>query len=161
RPARLLLPVLAVLGIVPSFDLPRELEHALLHALVLLLIAAVAWGTLALLDVVQDVVAREHGIRAADDLALRRVRTQVQVLRHIATVVVVLVALAVMLMTFPDIRHLGESLFASAGLAALVGGLAARSALTNLFAGIQIALTQPIRLEDVVIVEGEWGWIEE
>lgn len=66
-----------------------------------------------------------------------------------------------MLMTFPSIRHLGESLFASAGLAALVAGLAARSTFSNLIAGVQIAFTQPMRLDDVVIVEGEWGWIEE
>jgi len=66
-----------------------------------------------------------------------------------------------MLMTFPNIRHLGESLFASAGLAAVVAGLAARTTLSSLLAGVQIALTQPIRLDDVVIVEGEWGWIEE
>jgi hypothetical protein len=71
------------------------------------------------------------------------------------------VALAVMLMTFPSIRHLGESLFASAGLAALLAGLAARSTFSNLLAGVQIAFTQPMRLDDVVIVEGEWGWIEE
>ena len=64
-------------------------------------------------------------------------------------------------MTFPSIRHLGESLFASAGLAALVAGLAARSTFSNLIAGVQIAFTQPMRLDDVVIVEGEWGWIEE
>jgi hypothetical protein len=66
-----------------------------------------------------------------------------------------------MLMTFPAIRHIGITLFASAGVAGLVVGMAARSTLSNLFAGIQIALTEPIRIEDVVIVEGEWGWIEE
>src|SRR5258708_15926483 len=66
-----------------------------------------------------------------------------------------------MLMTFPSIRHLGESLFTSAGLAAVVAGLAARTMLTNLLAGVQIALTQAIQIEDVVVVEGEWGWIEE
>jgi hypothetical protein len=64
-------------------------------------------------------------------------------------------------MTFPSIRHVGESLFASAGLAALAAGLAAKSTLSSLVAGVQIALTQPIRLDDVVIVEGEWGWVEE
>jgi hypothetical protein len=66
-----------------------------------------------------------------------------------------------MLMTFPAIRHVGITLFASAGLAGLVAGMAARSTLSNLLAGVQIALTEPIRLDDVVIVEGEWGWIEE
>jgi small-conductance mechanosensitive channel len=64
-------------------------------------------------------------------------------------------------MTFPSIQHVGESLFALAGLAAVVAGLAARTTLNHLFAGVQIALTQPIRLDDVVIVEGEWGRVEE
>ena len=76
-------------------------------------------------------------------------------------VVVGVVALSLMLMTFPSVRHLGVSLFASAGVAGIVIGMAARPTLANLLAGIQIALTEPIRLDDVVIVNGEWGWIEE
>lgn len=161
QPAKLIIPVLVVLAIVPGLQLPPEAEYGLAHALGLVLIASIAWAALAMLSVLQDFVARGHAIDVSDNLAARRIRTQVQVLRHIASVVIVLIAIAVMLMTFPSIRHLGESLFASAGLAALVGGLAARSTLSNLFAGLQIAITQPIRLEDVVIVEGEWGWVEE
>ena len=114
-----------------------------------------------MIDVLQAVLADPYSMEMADNLAARRVYTQVQVLRRIATVMIIVVAIAVMLMTFPSIRHLGESLFASAGLAAVVAGLAARTMLTNLLAGVQIALTQPIRIEDVVIVEGEWGWVEE
>ena len=113
-----------------------------------------------MIDTIENYIALRHPL-ANDNLVSRRLSTQVQVLRHIATVVIVILTISIMLMTFPNIRHLGESLFASAGLAAIVGGLAARSTLSNLLAGIQIALTQPIRLEDVVIVEGEWGWIEE
>lgn len=160
-PARLILPVLAISALLPGLELPPKPAFWLSHAIGITFIASIAWAALAVLDVVQEVVALGHTIEAPDNLSARRVRTQVQVLRHIAEVVIVTVAIAVTLMTFPAIRHLGESLFASAGLAALVGGLAARSMLTNLLAGIQIALTQPIRLEDVVIVEGEWGWIEE
>jgi small-conductance mechanosensitive channel len=66
-----------------------------------------------------------------------------------------------MLMTFPAVRHVGMSLLASAGLAGLIVGMAARSTLSNLIAGVQVALTQPIRIEDAIVVEGEWGWIEE
>lgn len=161
KPSRLILPVLAVMAVLPGLMIPPAVASWLGHAAGLLLIAAVAWSALAMLNVLQDFIAQEHALAVADNLSARRIRTQVQVLRHIAVVVITLVTVAVMLMTFPAIRHLGESLFASAGLAALVGGLAARSTLTNLFAGIQIALTQPIRLDDVVIVEGEWGWIEE
>jgi small-conductance mechanosensitive channel len=83
------------------------------------------------------------------------------VTRRIGAVVMGIFAVGAMLMTFPGIRALGATVFASAGAAGLVVGLAARPVLTNWLAGIQIALTQPIRLEDSVVVEGEWGWIEE
>jgi hypothetical protein len=121
----------------------------------------VAWLIVAMLNVFEDYISHRQALELSDNLAARRVRTQVQVLRHIATVVVVTLAVGIMVMTFPNVRHVGESLFASAGLAAVVAGLAARNTLSNLMAGVQIALSQPIRLEDAVIVEGEWGWIEE
>jgi hypothetical protein len=82
-------------------------------------------------------------------------------LRRIAVTLIVVITISVMLMTFPTIRHIGESMLASAGLAALVAGFAARSTLSNFAAGIQVAFTQPIRIGDAVVVEGEWGWIEE
>jgi small-conductance mechanosensitive channel len=131
------------------------------HFVGLVLIACVAWLIIAVINFLRDLITHRYAIDAADNLTARGVQTQVQVLRHVAVVVVVTVAASVMLMTFPNVRNVGQSLFASAGVAALVAGLAARSTFTNLFAGIQIALTQPIRLEDVVTVEGEWGWIEE
>src|ERR1700687_4701487 len=74
---------------------------------------------------------------------------------------VIVVTAAAMPMTFPSVRHLGMSMLASAGLAGLIVGMAARSTLSNLIAGVQVALTQPIRIEDAVVLEGEWGWIEE
>jgi small-conductance mechanosensitive channel len=161
QPARLIIPALALLAVVSGLQLPSQVEYWLAHAIGLLLIGSLAWAAVATLNAVEDFVSTQHAIENPNNLAARRMRTQVQVLRHIVSVVIVLIAVAVMLMTFPSIRHLGESLFASAGVAALVGGFAARSTLSNLFAGLQIAISQPIRLEDVVIVEGEWGWIEE
>jgi len=83
------------------------------------------------------------------------------VLRRVLVVVILIVGLSVMLMTFPTVRQFGATLFASAGLAGLVVGMAARPALANLLAGLQIAMTEPIRIDDVVIVDGEWGRIEE
>jgi small-conductance mechanosensitive channel len=160
-PARLLLPVLALLGIIPWLHLPSPVLSRLSHAVGLALIACFAWLAVALLDVLQDYISHRHALELSDNLAARRIRTQVQVLRQIAVVAIVVVTIAIMVMTFPNVRHLGESLFASAGLAAVIAGLAARSTLSSLLAGVQIALSQPIRLEDVVIVEGEWGWIEE
>jgi len=160
-PSRLIVPILFLLAVVPWLRLRQDSIGLLLRGLELTLIAALGWLAIAILNAIQDFIANRYTMDAADNLAARRMRTQVQVLRHIAVTVVVMVTVAVMLMTFPNIRHLGESLFASAGLAALVAGLAARTTLSSLFAGFQIALTQPIRLDDAVVVEGEWGWIEE
>ena len=160
-PLRLILPVLAILLALPFAPLPHVVLDPLHHAVGLGLIAAIAWLAIAMIAVVEDILTAHHAVDVADNLAARRIRTQVEVLRQIVVFVIILVALAVMLMTFPSIRHLGESLFASAGLAALLAGLAARSTFSNLLAGVQIAFTQPMRLDDVVIVEGEWGWVEE
>ena len=88
-------------------------------------------------------------------------QTQIRVLGRVLIFVVVLVTVAAVMMAIPSIRHIGVSVFASAGIAGIAVGLAARPALGNLIAGIQIAVTQPIRLDDVVVVEGEWGRIEE
>jgi len=157
---RIILPLLALLAAIPWLRLPPEWVSHLAHAVGLALIAAIGWRGIKMVRAVESYIGIRHPVQG-DNLLSRQLGTQVQVLRHIATFGIVVLTIAIMLMTFPNIRHLGESLFASAGLAAIVGGLAARSTLSNLLAGIQIALTQPIRLEDVVIVEGEWGWIEE
>jgi small-conductance mechanosensitive channel len=160
-PTRLFVVLLALLGAIPWLPLGKSILARLNHATALALIASIAWLAIALLDTLQDYISHRHSLQAPENLAARRVRTQVQVLRHIGVFVVIVVAVAGMIMTFPNARHLGESLFASAGVAALVAGLAAKSALSNLVASVQIAFSQPIRLDDVVIVEGEWGWIEE
>jgi small-conductance mechanosensitive channel len=160
-PTRLLLPVLALMAVFPWMPLDQAIVEHLNHATSLVLIGCVAWALVALLDVMQEYISHRHALELADNLAARRMNTQVQVLRHIAVVLIVILSIAIMVMTFPNVRHVGESLFASAGLAALVAGLAARTTLSSLLAGVQIALSQPMRLEDAVVVEGEWGWVEE
>ncbi len=130
------------------------------HLLLLSQIAGIAWLLARSMSVVEEVVEQRYRVDAKDSLSARRVKTQVQMLRRIVTVGVYLLAIATILMTFPNVRQLGAGLLASAGVAGLVAGVAARPILENMIAGIQIGLTQPIRLEDVVIVEGEWGRIE-
>ena len=100
-------------------------------------------------------------VSAKDNLRARKIHTQLNVLRRIIIIVIVVIALALILMNFPRIRQLGTALLASAGIAGIVIGLAAQKTLGTFIAGLQIAFTQPIRLDDVVIVEGEWGRIEE
>ena len=108
--------------------------------------------------IVFDVISARYRMDVEDNLAARRVHTQVRALHRIVVVLVSMVTLSVMLMTFLAIKHIGISLLASAGL---VIGTARKSSLSSLIAGVQIALTQPIRIEDAVVVEGEWGWVEE
>ena len=127
----------------------------------LAMIAAVTWFAIRVVGGVADAVVALHPIEAGDNLHARQIVTQTRVLSRIAVVFVVAIGSALMLMAFPSMRQIGTSLLASAGLAGIVAGFAARSVLSNLFAGLQIALTQPIRLDDVVIIEGEWGRIEE
>jgi small-conductance mechanosensitive channel len=161
RPLKLILPLLAVIAVLPTLFLPDDTEGNLRHFLGLCLIAAFAWLGIAAVAVVEQFVASRYSMQAADNLTARRILTQTTVLRRILVVLICLVAISVALMSFPGIRQVGASLLASAGLAGLVIGLAARPVIANLLAGIQLALSGPMRLDDVVIVEGEWGRIEE
>ena len=161
RPAKLILPLLALFLALPATSLPPEPMGVIRHIIALGMIAAIAWLLIILIDVFEDVASERYKIGVRDDLRARKIQTQIHVLRRTAIVVACIVAFSVMLMTFPSIRQFGVSLFASAGIAGIIVGMAARPTLSNLLAGLQIALTEPIRLEDVVIVEGEWGWIEE
>lgn len=145
----------------PALPLRSDLLRPLQHIVGLGLIAAIAWVIIVLADVLSDVVYAKYRMDVSDNLTARRIRTQIQMLRRIFIVVVSIVTVAIMLMTFPAVRALGTSLLASAGLAGLIIGMAMKSTLSSLIAGLQIALTEPMRIDDVVIVEGEWGWIEE
>jgi small-conductance mechanosensitive channel len=160
-PTRWIFPLLAALVVLPGLPLPPIVMVALEHIAGLGLIAAVAWLVTLLIEVTSDVIAGRYRIDVADNLVARRIRTQFQMLRRIVGVLVVTITLSIMLMTFPAIKHIGMSLLASAGLATLVVGMAMKGTLANLIAGVQIAFAQPFRLEDAVVVEGQWGWIEE
>ena len=160
RPARLILPVVLLLAYSPALNLSERTLQNLRHGLGIVLIAAIGWLLIELLNVFSDVLLVRFPVDVQDNLRARRIQTQVSVLQRVMYVVIVFITIAIILMTFPTVRHLGESLFASAGIAALVAGLAARPTFSSLIAGLQIALTEPIRLDDVVIVEGEFGRIE-
>jgi hypothetical protein len=161
RPLFLVVPLIAIQVAAPAAGLPPAATQLLLHVAALLLIVGVAWLAISLANAVVQVVERRYDLAVADNLVARQIHTQVRVMMRVVSVLVIIIAAAAMLMTFPPVRQLGASLLASAGLAGLVVGFAARPVLENLIAGIQIALTQPIRIDDVVIVEGEWGQIEE
>ncbi|GAA1592422.1 mechanosensitive ion channel family protein [Actinoplanes couchii] len=133
----------------------------LVHVLVLLVIAAFAWLVGAILLVLEDMALAKWRTDVPDNLRRRRIKTQVVMLRRVTVAIIVVLAGGVMLMTFPDIRALGASVLASAGLISVVAALAAQSTLGNVFAGLQLAFSDAIRVDDVVVVEQEWGRIEE
>ncbi|HTU03837.1 MAG TPA: mechanosensitive ion channel domain-containing protein [Candidatus Sulfotelmatobacter sp.] len=160
-PTWAILPLLTVVPTLPFLSVPPHVEGLIHRALGLGLIAAFAWLAVAFTELLDDLITARYSAEGLNTQRARRIRTQVRVLRRIASVLIIVIALAGMLMTFPSIRNVGTSLFASAGLAGLVVGFAARPALSNLIAGVQIALTEPMRLEDFVVVEGETGSIEE
>ena len=131
------------------------------HVLSVLLIAFVSWLVIRTTNVLEDFVLSRYRIDVKDNLQARKIQTQLRVFKRIVILVVTVLALATVLMTFEKVRHLGTSLLASAGVIGIVVGIAAQRSLGTVLAGIQIAITQPIRIDDVVIVENEWGRIEE
>src|SRR5439155_18045348 len=131
---------------------------AILHIAV---IALLGWMVLAAVNVATELYLRRFNLDVEDNLLARKQVTQVRVLKGALNTLIVVVTLAIALMSFEAVRQVGVSLFASAGIASVVVGLAARPVLANLIAGVQLAITQPIRLEDAVVIENEMGFIEE
>jgi small-conductance mechanosensitive channel len=127
------------------------------HVLQVGYIAAFAWLLISFIEIGDALIVRRLPKDTQDDVRARSVQTQVDLLRQFAVWIVVFIAFAAILMTFPSIRNIGAGLFASAGVAGLVLGMAARPTLGNLIAGIQIALSQPIRIGDSVVVDGQFG----
>ncbi len=161
RPMAFILPVIALQLVLPLVPLPPGLARVVPHAISIALIVGVTWLLARLTHVPADIVAARFPITVADNLRARRLTTLVRIMRQVAAAVIIVIGAAVALMTFPQARELGASVLASAGIAGLAIGMAARPALSNVIAGIQIALTEPIALDDVVIVEGEYGNVEE
>jgi small-conductance mechanosensitive channel len=131
------------------------------HLMMIALLAVGTWLVVRGIGAFEGAAIRRYPMDVADNLQARRVVTQVRVLGRTAEIIVIFIGLSIILLTIPGVRQLGASLLASAGVAGLAIGLAAKPVLSNLIAGLQIALTQPIRLDDVVIIENEWGRIEE
>jgi small-conductance mechanosensitive channel len=161
RAARLLLPLMALMLGLPAIAVPAGYAAVVRNGVSLLLIAAVSFVLFQVVDAVEALVLRRYRMDASDNLEARTVYTQVKVLRRVASAVIALFTLASMLMVFEPVRQLGASILASAGIAGIIIGFAAQRSIATLLAGLQIAITQPIRLDDVVIVENEWGRIED
>ncbi len=132
------------------------------HALDLFFLAAVAWFLCEIISAVEDFLIL-HYVKGRDhsDVRVRKVDTQVRLVSHLAIVAVIVIILALMLMTFPEVRIIGQSLLASAGIASVVAGLAAKTSLSNLFAGVQIALSDSVRVGDIIQIGDQSGVVDE
>src|SRR6478735_7207003 len=159
-PAQLAIRLAAVALVLPLAPLDDALRTPLTRLFVVAFIALIGWISIRIVDmsaaryllnfrdVTENFVARKHV-------------TQVRVFKRVTDIIIVIITVSTALMTFDSVRQYGVSLFASAGAAGIIVGLAARPLLSNLIAGLQIAITQPIRIEDAVIIENEWGWVED
>jgi small-conductance mechanosensitive channel len=158
---RVVVPVLGVIFALPILNLPAEFAAVVSHGTSILMIAAIVTILFKAARVFERVILTHFDITLADNLRARKVYTQIHVIRKVIDVAIGLFAVASVLMLFSEVRELGASLLASAGIVGIIAGFAAQKTIANLFAGFQIALAQPIRLDDVIVVEGEWGRVEE
>jgi small-conductance mechanosensitive channel len=155
--------IIALFVLGPSLPAARFSADATIliaRALLVAFILAVGWAAAIALNVGVEIYLRRFRTDVDDNLLARKHITQMQILQRTARTVLGIITIGAALMTFAAVRQYGVSLLASAGAAGLILGLAARPVLSNLLAGIQIAMTQPIRVEDQVVVQGETGWIE-
>jgi len=160
-PSRLALLLFALAVTVPAAPVDDNVGDLLSKLLLLTTIGLLGWMAITAIHIAADLYLMRFRIDVADNLLARKHVTQMRILLRAADTLVTVVTVGFALMTFESVRQYGISLFASAGVAGLVIGLALRPLLSNLLAGVQLAITQPIRIDDVVIVENEWGWIEE
>jgi small-conductance mechanosensitive channel len=160
-PLRWLGPLVGIQQVLPLVTLPAALLEDLHEGLLLAVIGGTCWLVLRGIGIAETVVVRQFDTTGADSIRARAVSTQVRGLQNVASFLIVVIALAFALLSFERVRQLGAGLLASAGLAGIVLGFAAQKSIAAVLSGIQIAFTQPIRLDDVVIVEGESGRIEE
>lgn len=161
RPTRWLSVAIALAAARRFLDLPRWSNELWQLAAGLVVPGLIGWLLITLVRVYVRAVELRYDISVADNLRARRQRTRAAILGRIVVIGIAVLTIALMLLSIPSIRSIGITLMASAGLAGLAVGAAAQPALKNLIAGVQLAFTEPIRLDDVLIVEGEWGKVEE
>jgi small-conductance mechanosensitive channel len=160
-PLLLAFPLIALSISVSSLEVPVEKMNSVRHVLGILLTIAISWLIAKFIQVIEDLVLEKFKIDGKDNLRARKIQTQMQFFKRAAIVFIGIIALALILTSFDKVKQLGATILASAGVAGIIIGFAARQSIATLIAGLQIAITQPIRIDDVVIVENEWGRIEE
>lgn len=160
KPLCIFIPLLLLQIILPLFIEKKLLEdtNRLLQPLFVL---TIAWLLIACVFIGEDWLKIKYNVDKIDNIRERRIRTSILFIKRITIIVIVVFAIGFILLSFQNVRKIGTGILASAGVAGIIIGFAAQKSLSNILAGLQIAFTQPIRIDDVVVVEGEWGRIEE
>lgn len=161
RPIQLFVPAILLRLSLQWLPLTDQIPVYLAKFLWIWIVLAVYWFSIKAITFSGDLLGKKFNISEKDNLRARQYSTQIQVIQRILYVILFIIIAAVLLLSFDQVRQFGISLVASAGVAGIIIGFAAQKSLATLVAGIQIAISQPIRIDDVVIVENEWGWIEE
>ena len=143
------------------YQLPGSVKLITIKIISVFIIFSVAWLLIRILRILRNVAFSRLDIGSEDNLKARKTLTQLKIFEKFITFIIILVAVSSALMLFDKVRQMGVNILASAGVAGIIVGFAAQKSIANILAGIQIAITQPIRIDDVVIIEGEWGRIEE
>jgi len=126
-----------------------------------MIILGFLWLSIVLIRMIKSNILKRFDITAEDNLVSRKLHTQIKILERVLVFIIIIVAIGLILLSFESIREIGIAIFASAGVAGIIIGLSAQKVVGALLAGVQIAIAQPFRIEDAVVVENEWGWIEE
>jgi small-conductance mechanosensitive channel len=163
HPARAIFLITCLLIVLPIVPVSPGVLAGVGQGLIMALVVALGWFAAGCVYVFQSAVLRKYDLSDENNIRARRIHTQFQLFRRIFITFIVIVDIGALLWTFNDPRiwHYGSGLLASAGIASVIVATAAKSTVANLLAGLQIALTEPIRIDDVVVVQGEWGRVEE
>jgi len=164
HPSRAIFFLTCLLIVLPTIPgIPSKVEDTLRQLFIMATVVALGWFAVGCIYVFQAATLRRYDLTADNNVHARRVHTQFQLFRRMLITFVVIIDIGALLWTFNDPRiwHYGSGLLASAGIASVILATAAKSTVANFLAGLQIALTEPIRIDDVVVIQGEWGRIEE
>lgn len=161
QPATYFLPVLVLSVLLPIIPLPPKGLEVLRRVVEANLIVSFAWGLVRVVNMGEYLIQQHYQLHDDDNLRVRKLFTQLQFVRKIVVSLIFFLAASLILMSFATVRKIGAGLLTSAGIASVIVGFAAQRSIGNLLAGFQIAFTQPIRIDDVLVVEGEWGRVEE
>ncbi|MBC7830228.1 MAG: mechanosensitive ion channel family protein [Chitinophagaceae bacterium] len=161
QPLNVFLPLFLLNALLSAMRMPPLMMSKISKAIEILLIINFAWILIRCIKVVQDYVIYRFDIKKADNLRERKIRTQLQFIRRIIMGLIVILTIAGILLSFSSLRKVGTGLVTGVGLSGVIVGFAAQRSIANLLAGFQIAFTQPIRIDDAIVAEGEWGTVEE